>query len=825
MSKAYDRVNICMLQHAMNRIKLPQLFIRFITNLFTNRTNQIFTPFGLTDPYNLLVGIDQGEVICPLLWCIYYDPLLAHIQNHTTLGYEINTNNFLNVGEMINNTPNGTLSERVPDTAFIDDTTWIAKSVEDLQSILTIANSFCILNDILINDDKATLLTNNKDCAGKQVTRRFNSTLSVIKTEPMQQATRILGVWISMITSKTVVTDQLKEEINKDCNYLWSKKVTDKQMLYIFNTVIVPRLEFKSQLTFISESMIHYITEPFRILFKHKLSMNKCSPNALLTNPLIYNYRDLYDAQIQAKVSNLETQLNDTSIVGRTTAIRIRNLQYKYCLHKSPLEEWPFDKAHDFKDHIADLLCVLPDVSITFQVHERSPYTYNIKGGNVPLHSILPHSIYLKHIESIRNSCSYFRDQLVSPDGLYLVKWGDRRLHQHIRNKKPRWFTELEKKLLADANSSRRIHIQYQAGIVPPSPSAEITFTGHFHHNSWTYSWLVAHNCVAIGQSIKSLNDYIIIEHWSPSLAIDNDVSPSAASLTIKKCHGCHLNNTATIDPRYLPKNYVPKCLISVEKRVVLKLLLVKKIGDTASVGFSHFILEQTARHRCFTNTPVPDITPPIIPPTRSSPNHQLIDTFIMSSYHVPILRQLSTSLSDTLSPIYYTDGSVNTSQITAGAAWIETSRNIHLSFHTNLPHDWMTSFKSELIAIILTLIVTRETSHVTIYTDSKSVIDKFNALNSEVNRFSSSRHNTKLQYFKYWALLFHLIETLQLKVQFKKVKAHRGNKFNEEVDKLAKAALFLNESLVFNTDSFANVGINFKHIEIEDSIRGFVKI
>ena len=67
MSKAYDRVNICMLQHTMNRIKLPHLFIRFITNLFTNRTNQIFTPFDLTDPYNLLVGIDQEEVICPLL--------------------------------------------------------------------------------------------------------------------------------------------------------------------------------------------------------------------------------------------------------------------------------------------------------------------------------------------------------------------------------------------------------------------------------------------------------------------------------------------------------------------------------------------------------------------------------------------------------------------------------------------------------------------------------------------------------------------------------------------------------------------------------------
>jgi ribonuclease HI len=182
-------------------------------------------------------------------------------------------------------------------------------------------------------------------------------------------------------------------------------------------------------------------------------------------------------------------------------------------------------------------------------------------------------------------------------------------------------------------------------------------------------------------------------------------------------------------------------------------------------VGFSYFILEQTARHRCFTTTTVHTTPPVIVPPTQSSLNHRLIDIFITSSYHIPILKQLSISLSNTLSPIYYTDGSVDTSQTTVGTAWIETSRNTHLSFHMNLPHDWMISFKSELIAIILSLFITRETSHVTIYTDSKSVINKFNALNSEVNRFSSSHHNTKLQYFKYWTLLFHLIEILQLKV------------------------------------------------------------
>src|ERR1044071_2870572 len=101
-----------------------------------------------------------------------------------------------------------------------------------------------------------------------------------------------------MLKSKFYVIDQVKNEITKDCNYLWSKKITDKQILYIFNIVIIPQLEYKTQLTFILETKLYSLTAPFRILFKHKLSMNKCSPNAFLTNPLIYNYRNLYDAQI-----------------------------------------------------------------------------------------------------------------------------------------------------------------------------------------------------------------------------------------------------------------------------------------------------------------------------------------------------------------------------------------------------------------------------------------------------------------------------------------------------------------------------------------------
>ena len=89
MSKAFDRVNIFMLKKALHRLKLPLRFISLIVNIFTNRTNKIITAYGHTDSYNVLTGIDQGEVISPILWCIYYDPLLCKIQRQQELGYKM----------------------------------------------------------------------------------------------------------------------------------------------------------------------------------------------------------------------------------------------------------------------------------------------------------------------------------------------------------------------------------------------------------------------------------------------------------------------------------------------------------------------------------------------------------------------------------------------------------------------------------------------------------------------------------------------------------------------------------------------------------------
>ena len=67
MSKAYDRINRKHQWMAICRIKLPEKFINIIENSLKNRLNRVITDVGLTQKYRMENGIDQGEIMSPLL--------------------------------------------------------------------------------------------------------------------------------------------------------------------------------------------------------------------------------------------------------------------------------------------------------------------------------------------------------------------------------------------------------------------------------------------------------------------------------------------------------------------------------------------------------------------------------------------------------------------------------------------------------------------------------------------------------------------------------------------------------------------------------------
>jgi hypothetical protein len=276
----------------------------------------------------MLVGIDQGEIISPLLWCIYYDPLLCRIQK-LNMGYEISGKKIIDIYNNIHEEKR----INVACMAYMDDTDIILDNKEKVENILRYVNEFNNLNDIQINKEKTEILLRKNDKKDvKKLVLEFGDKMIEITPIKKDQSLRILGVWFNAYNKKDFVLNQVKKEVQNFCELLKRRRVTDKHLAYLFNSLVLPKIEYRAQAVVFSENEIEMIMSPFRKLFKNKLAFASSAPNSIVENSLIYKVRAFRDNQAQAKIANFMVQINDDKLLGEIMDIRFLQIQTKLLL-------------------------------------------------------------------------------------------------------------------------------------------------------------------------------------------------------------------------------------------------------------------------------------------------------------------------------------------------------------------------------------------------------------------------------------------------------------------------------------------------------------
>ena len=447
ISKAYDRVKLPMLQKAMKRIKIPDRCIRFISSLFTNRRNKVITSYGLTSEYKVLVGIDQGEVISPLLWCIYYDPLLCEAQQVKqayTMKHcwkpNLTNNQIIEIKKSINA------------IAYMDDTTWLANSKTSLKSTLTIAQEFYELNGILVNKEKSVLMVINprkdhvKDYDIPLQLVFGNNTINIKPLQP-KESTRFLGMWVNAQGDKEFVRNQIRSEVIKITNVLKKKQVTDKQII-----------EYRMQLTVFSMKECNKLRAEYHKLFKNKTGIAYTASNSLLTNSHIYDIFDIYSIQKRSQTTNLIAQLNDKFLLGEITNIRLHQLQHEACMHNSPLENWQYTGSlMAWKNNLIALILTITS-KLQYKIIANNHDEFNIQGGIIPIINIFSDSnTYNKISKDLKNKNILFLDQITSTDSDLLLTWQDLASRDILNkvSKTPKWYKLIKTHVCAHDNTYR----------------------------------------------------------------------------------------------------------------------------------------------------------------------------------------------------------------------------------------------------------------------------------------------------------------------------------------------------------------------------------
>src|SRR5436190_2126642 len=422
---------------------------------------------------------------------------------------------------------------------FMDDSTLIADSNSGLETLLGITEEFYLLNNTSANYSKyvlaSTELTSPTDITFLTRSRASHTSRSIrIRSLGVSDSFRFLGVWFNLKNSLSFVKTQLKTEYYQFTSLLSHKKLTAKQLVYLHNTVLLPKLSYRSQTTPLHTKTCHQIASPFNLMFKKRMNLPSTFPSVGLHSPNLFNIINLSSFLQTEQLSTLYKLLNNSKFSPLYLA-RLKNLQYTLWLPFSPLflTNWlPFLNLKQFKDDfLVHILASARSIDIKFSPRNNN-LDLSVSGGQFSLFDLIPLTYVLPTtIRSLRSLHLLYLSQLTSSDGTYLLTWKELQHYNivYAKGRFPHWYTALQQHVCHPR--SYRLFPQFvtPAHLSHDLPLPLVTINKKCNR-TWAAHWSRVSNVILYGRILASYPTSVtaVLAHWIPFTSSDNvELTPS----------------------------------------------------------------------------------------------------------------------------------------------------------------------------------------------------------------------------------------------------------------------------------------------------------
>ena len=841
MSKAYDYVNREHLSKALERIKIPNLFIKLIENSFNGRTNRVITDYGLTEEYKMVNGIDQGEIISPILWVIYYNPLFEKIDNIGNLGYKLEFNGKPIGNEKCFNKINEKIE--INNLTYMDDTTWVSSNKEKMLKQLEIANSFNNFNGIVINKKKSELIVinGNKEEVAQGIC--YGGKEEVVMASSDNKSVRFLGVYIAEKDNRNFIKNLIKKEINQIYYMLNKKKLTPEQIVYIINAVLIPRIEYKTNILILTENEVNNLFSKIRRLVRNKIGIANTSPNAFLYRKNMFKLVNFLERQEIKQIELLNYKIVDNNLLGITTKIRLKQLQFNEWLHDNPLEIWNYNDILTFKNNLlGQILCLMNKKGLGLNTNSKEN-NWKIEGGTIPILDILRND-YRKHKESLKNKNIMYVEQLIHLEDLSLKYWYE--LNNSSRGRIPTWWNLISEKIKDKNERNRKIKKEIierlndniikrsentiKNGIILPNTKLD----------GRKNNWLVTHwkeKTLIVGKYIPIKNEKLENAAKIKMIHYPNKLNKETDELVIKECK----DERCEIGEWDKDKK---ECVLIVQKNNVIRLKEKNKtkikndIDNTWLIKSNVNVIKQDLIKLKRLNQDIEKIknkesqksTDNVIIKIDKMVERKILLDEVLGDVNESECQQHTKKME--LLEIYskirnlhkknliaYTDGSLKNNYMGMGwTIWDDEEKEKLIEFKGS-NKGFPSSTKAELMAILTLILVLEKGTEIEIYTDSLNAIQNIGKFDS----LFSKRKKLKEKNYRILQNIKCIQDRLNIKCKLTKVKAHDGILGNEEVDVLAKEGIeemSVSNKNVIGTEIY---DFNWYGIKVEEDIKSFL--
>jgi ribonuclease HI len=867
MRKAFDSVSLVSLRAALTRLSVPQDCTNFIIDLYENRRMSVITRYGTSDSFTAGDGIDQGESISPLMWRVFYDPLITHVQS-TNLGYPIKSK-----------WPSKTHMTALDDginiavLAYADDTVWVSNSKDNMDQIIKLTNQFFELNDIQINGKKSELLVFNQENPNTIHCITMGRDNTVIENAKNSQPVRYLGVFFTRSKQEQHIRNRARNIIKNTATTLANKKFTLAHIRYINNMVLIPQVNYITQTTLLTDSQGAHIHRPIITLAKRKSGLAITTENNIIFHEFMGNFRRLSEVHKEQQIQNFFKYINNDyqEITFLTTWMRIEDAQLAI---NSPTPIFKLDKndiaKYSFRHNLAaNIIQALTDHEFTLST-PLMEQRLTLSHTGTPLRIILERcfekddSIEEPTRKRLRKDLIKFSKVNIFTDHDVINHGSNEIFEWHpltrikegrsIRGPTPTIY-KLIQKLTQEENSTVQ---SISSTNLPPHKTFTIPSNSPFislktptrdkRRKEWvsfrrfnnTYYGKISHK---VGQDTQSL--LCTITHWVKTEHSNAGELAPKDKLYLTECKGCEAFDCSDRDN----DNKTTTCTTYAHVDQLTDIGQVIALNDNDKnqtlphtrkmKPLTPFHMLENIRYMDqilnIPSHPLPSIS------LYNNRDEQLLrdniseDAIFSQLHRILQLHQLEITEKgpDHIFEIF-TDGSAklikhrdahyNTTDM--GIGWINVN-NEDINFNCKI-RNWPSSTRAELAAIWTALATIPESSTVRIMTDSQASIDA-------ISSTTDTRLNTKEAYLtiqKYanpslLRAIKTLINTKKLEIQLIKVRGHSGIRGNELADNMAEegiSGILLRLDNINHNNLENKTEINWRGFRLERPLRNFLK-
>ena len=282
--------------------------------LQSERTLQIQTAYGPSSAFSPERGLPQGDIISPILWNIFYDPLLVRIDE--TPGYQF--------------TDNLTISK----LAYADDLETFTDNPEILQTQADTVVSYLTIFNMQVNGSKSILWTNQ----AKENSEYVQSIVPHINDQPITKIhfkddlTRTLGVFFTADGQNKSTITHATTQINNLLKVINFKFTPGFLSVYLINTVLNPILVYRLQATPVTQTELKSINTSYRKLVRNKYNFSYASNLVLYDKELGINLQNIQSILDERLITNALLHERDQTILGKIHREMDRTVQNKLTL-------------------------------------------------------------------------------------------------------------------------------------------------------------------------------------------------------------------------------------------------------------------------------------------------------------------------------------------------------------------------------------------------------------------------------------------------------------------------------------------------------------